>query len=146
VKAANSSSPELPDYSHIASTGQMWHDLEGFTTRHGDVRELLQNIDDRIVIMSAGDELRLRFPEQAPPPAGWKRDYIMIGDGWIKDGDYNTVFSKTVLPIPYHAMKDYTKKPGRLEDDPAYKLHPADWQNYHTRYVSADLFQNALRN
>jgi hypothetical protein len=43
-------------------------------------------------------------------------------------------------------MKDYTKKPGRLEDDPAYKLHPADWQNYHTRYVSADLFQNALRN
>lgn len=146
VKAANSSSPELPDYNHIASTGPMWHDLEGFTTRHGDVRELLQNIDDRIVIMSAGDELRLRFPEQAPPPAGWKRDYIMIGDGWIKDGDYNTVFSKTVLPIPYHAMKDYTKKPGRLEDDPSYKLHPADWQNYHTRYVSADLFQNALRN
>lgn len=146
VKAANTSSPELPDYSRIASTGQIWHDLEGFTTRHGDVRELLQNIDDRMVIMSAGDELRLRFPEQAPPPAGWKRDYIMVGDGWIKDGDYNTVFSKTVLPIPYHAMKDYTKKPGRLEDDPAYKLHPADWQNYHTRYVSADLFQNALRN
>ncbi|HEY4086859.1 MAG TPA: FG-GAP-like repeat-containing protein [Bryobacteraceae bacterium] len=146
VKAANPSSPELPDYNHIASTGPMWRDLVGFTTRHGDVRELLQNIDDRIIIMSAGDELRLRFPEQPPPPAGWKRDYIMIGDGWIKDGDYNTVFSKTVLPIPYHAMKDYAKKPGRLEDDPAYKLHPADWQNYHTRYISADLFENALRN
>jgi Flp pilus assembly protein TadD len=146
VKAVNASSPELPDYNRIASTGQIWHDLEGFTTRHGDVRELLQNIDDRMVIMSAGDELRLRFPEQAPPPPGWKRDYIMVGDGWIKDGDYNTVFSKTVLPIPYHGMKNYTRKPGGLEDDPAYKLHPADWQKYHTRYVTADLFQNALRN
>ena len=44
----------------------------------------------------------------------------MVGDGWIKDGDYNTVFSKTVLPLPYHAIKDYTKSPGRLENDPRY--------------------------
>jgi hypothetical protein len=146
VKAANPSSPELPAYNKIASTGQIWHDLEGYTTRPGDVRELLEKTDDRMVIMSAGDELRLRFAAPPPPPAGWKRDYIMVGDGWIKDGDYNTVFSKTVLPLPYHAMKDYTAKPGRLEDDPAYKLHPADWQNYHTRYVTSDLFQTALRN
>ncbi len=146
VKAANPSSPELPDYDKIMSTGQIWHDLEGYSTRAGDVRELLEKIDDRMVIASAGDEIRLRFAAPPPPPAGWKRDYIMVGDGWIKDGDYNTVFSKTVLPLPYHGMKDYTARPGRLEDDPAYKLHPADWQNFHTRYITADLFQNALRN
>ena len=81
-----------------------------------------------------------------PPPAGWKRDYVLVGDGWIKDGDLNTVFSKTVLPLPYHGMKDYSVPPGELENDPAYKLHPEDWQNFHTRYITADAFRNALRN
>jgi hypothetical protein len=127
-------------------SGQIWRDLEGYTTRPGDVRELLEKIDGRMVIANAGDELRLRFTALPPPPAGWKRDYVMVGAGWIKDGDFNTVYSKTVLPLPYPGMKDYTAPPGRLEDDPAYKLHPADWQNYHTRYVAPDNFNNALRN
>jgi hypothetical protein len=146
VSAANESSPELPDYNKIANTGQIWHDLEGYVSRHGDVRELLEKIDDRMVIANAGDEVRLRFAAPPPPPVGWKRDYVMVADGWIKDGDLNTTFSKTVLPLPYHGMKDYTVPPGKLEDDPAYKLHPADWQNFHTRYISPSLFENALRN
>jgi Tfp pilus assembly protein PilF len=145
VSAANESSPELPDYNKIMSTGQIWHDLEGYATRHGDVRELLEKIDDRMVIANAGDEVRLRFTAP-PPPSGWKRDFVMVADGWIKDGDLNTTFSKTVLPLPYHGMKDYTAPPGRLEDDPAYKLHPADWQNFHTRYISPHTFESAMRN
>jgi len=99
-----------------------------------------------MVIANAGDEVRLRFTAPPPPPAGWKRDYVLVGDGWIKDGDLNTVFSKTVLPLPYHGMKDYSVPPGELENDPAYKLHPEDWQNFHTRYITADAFRNALRN
>jgi len=146
VSAANESSPELPDYNRIMSTGQIWHDLEGYATRYGDVRELLDKIDDRMVIANAGDEVRLRFAATPPPPPGWERDYVMVADGWIKDGDLNTTFSKTVLPLPYHGMKDYSVPPGRLEDDPAYKLHPADWQNFHTRYISPQSFENALRN
>ena len=146
VKAADQSSPELPDYNTIASTGQIWHDLEGYATRYGDIRELLERIDGRMAITNAGDEVRLRFPAPDAPPAGWKRDYVMIGDGWIKDGDFNSVYSKTVLPLPYHGMKDYSVPPGKLEDDPAYKLHPDDWQKFHTRYVTPDMFQKALRN
>jgi hypothetical protein len=146
VKAANASSPELPDYNRISSTGQIWRDLEGYATRYGDITELLMKIDDRMVIVNAGDEVRLRFAAPDPPPAGWKRDYVMIGDGWIKDGDFNSVYSKTVLPLPYHGMKDYTAPPGKLEDDPAYQRHPGDWQNFHTRYVTPEIFQNALRN
>jgi Tfp pilus assembly protein PilF len=146
VGTANESSPELPDYNKIMSTGQIWHDLEGYATRHGNVRELLEKIDDRMVIANAGDEVRLRFTAPPPPPSGWKRDYVMVADGWIKDGDLNTTFSKTVLPLPYHGMKDYSAPPGRLEDDPAYKLHPADWQNFHTRYISPRTFETALRN
>jgi hypothetical protein len=146
VKAADRSSPELPDYNTIASTGQIWHDLEGYVTRYGDIRELLEKIDGRMAITNAGDEVRLRFPAPDGPPAGWKRDYIMIGDGWIKDGDFNSVYSKTVLPLPYHGMKNYDAAPGKLEDDPAYRLHPGDWQQFHTRYVTPDMFQKALRN
>ena len=63
------------------------------------MRELLAKIDDRYVIVNSGDEMSLRFPEQPPPPAGWVRDFVIMGDGWIKDGDYNSTFSKTVLPL-----------------------------------------------
>ncbi|MGH9935199.1 MAG: CRTAC1 family protein, partial [Blastocatellia bacterium] len=142
---ASDSSPELPDYNQLEGTAQKWRDLIGYYTRHGDVRELLEKIDDRMVIVNAGDEVRLKFAAPPPPPAGWTRDYVMVGDGWIKDGDLNSTFSKTVLPLPYHGLKDYNVAPGRLEDDPAYKRHPQDWQTYHTRYVTPDYFLKALR-
>ena len=81
----------------------------------------------------------------AAPPAGWVRDYIIIGDGWIKDGDYNSTFSQTVAPLPYHLKQEYTTAPGRLEDEAIYRRYPEDWQTYHTRYVTPEVFQNALR-
>jgi hypothetical protein len=109
------------------------------------VRELLLATDDRYVIMNAGDELTFRFAAQPPPPMGWVRDYIIMGDGWIKDGDYNSTFSKTVLPLPYHEKQEYTTAPARLEDEFVYRRNPQDWQTYHTRYVTPDVFQNALR-
>jgi hypothetical protein len=145
IHQANESSPEIPDYDHLETTTQKWRDLEGYYTRFGDVRELLEQVDDRYVIMNAGDEMTLRFAEQPPPPAGWTRDFVIVGDGWIKDGDYNTTFSKTVAPLPYHAKQEYLTAPGRLEDEWVYKHHPEDWQKFHTRYVTPDVFQNALR-
>ena len=63
----DASTPERPRYV-IGGVAARWRDLEGFHTRFGDVRELLQTVDDRYMIMNAGDELRLAFPE-APPPA-----------------------------------------------------------------------------
>ena len=56
--------PETPDYGRLANTAQRWRDLEGYHTRFGDVRELLAGVDDRYVIMNAGDELRLEFAER----------------------------------------------------------------------------------
>jgi tetratricopeptide (TPR) repeat protein len=138
--------PEVPDYNQIEGTKQRWRDLIGYYTRYGDVRELVNHIDDRYVIVNSGDELSLRFAEQPPPPEGWVRDFVIVGDGWIKDGDYNSTFSKTVLPLPYHAKNEYTTRPGRLEDEWVYQQHPDDWKNYHTRYVTPDVFKNALRN
>ncbi len=141
VKQINASSPEIPSYHQIAASKQIWRDLEGYYTRYGDVRELLAGIDDRYVIMNAGDEMTLHFAEQAPPPAGWVRDYVIAGDGWIKDGDYNTTFSRSVQPLPYHAETLYKQAPGKLEDEWVYRHHPADWQNYQTRYVTSGAAQ-----
>jgi Tfp pilus assembly protein PilF len=145
VQAADRSSPELPQYHALAGTAPRWRDLIGYYTRFGDVRELLQAVDDRYVIMNAGDELVLHFAASPPPPAGWSRDFVLIGDGWVKDGDYNTTFSKTVLPLPAHDQPDYTTPPGDLEDDPVYRRHSQDWQHYHTRYMTPQRFHEAMR-
>jgi hypothetical protein len=145
IDKPNASSPEVPEYNQLSSSKQIWRDLIGYYTRFGDVRELLAKVDDRYVIMNAGDEMSLRFREQPPPRAGWVRDYILMGDGWIKDGDYNSTFSKTVQPLPYHAKQEYITAPGRLEDEWVYKQHPDDWRKYHTRYVTPDVFRNALQ-
>jgi hypothetical protein len=142
----DASTPERPRY-RIAGAAPRWRDLEGYHTRFGDVRELLEKVDDRYVIMNAGDELALRFPEAPAPPAasGLIRDFVMIGDGWVKDGDYNTAFSRTVLPLPTHRSGRYEGPVGRLEDDPVFRAHQRDFEVYHTRYVSPDPARDALR-
>ena len=137
--------PETPAYAPIAATGQRWRDLVGYHTRFGDVRELLAGVDDRYVIMNAGDEMRLQFPAAAAAGEGWRRDFVLIGDGWEKDGDYNTEFSQTVLPLPAHGASPYARPPTlELEDDPVYRRHRADWERYHTRYVTPRAFTRGL--
>ena len=70
---------------------------------------------------------------------------MLIGDGWVKDGDYNTSFSKTVEPLPSHGRPAYDTPPEAIESDPVYRQHPADWQTFHTRFISPDRFLRGLR-
>jgi hypothetical protein len=72
------------------------------------------------------------------------RDFVLIGDGWVKDGDFNTTSSKTVEPLPQHSRPDYEASSG-LEDDPIYRHHTGDWQTFHTRYVTPDRFLSGLK-
>ena len=137
--------PETPDYRHLANVAPRWRDLVGYYTRYGDIRELLTDVDDRYVIMNAGDELRLTFDAPAPPPDSWRRDFVLIGDGWEKDGDFNTGHSQTVLPLPSHDNPAYAAAATELEQDPVYLRHPADWQRYHTRFVAPQLYLRGLR-
>jgi hypothetical protein len=139
--------PETPVYDQIANVGQLWRDLIGYYTRFGDVLELLDHVDDRYVIMNAGDELQMLFPVPPPAAAGWRRDFVLIGDGWEKDGDYNTSFSQTVQPLPSHDRPDYGAAPAAvvLVDDPVYRRHIEDWQTYHTRFVTPHEFLKGLR-
>ncbi len=142
--------PETPKYGDVANVGQRWRDLVGYYTRFGDVRELLEKVDDRYVIMNAGDELRLTFAQPVQPSAvtagGFARDYVLAGDGWVKDGDYNTTASKTVGPLPRHGHPEYSaSKSAEIEDDPVFRAHPQDWQTYHTRFVDPRAFLSGLR-
>jgi Tfp pilus assembly protein PilF len=139
-------SPKLADYHEISSTTQRWRDLEGFHTRFGDVGELLDEIDDRYVIMNAGDELLLRFGATNEPEEGYTRSYVFVSDGWEKDGDYNTEASRTVIPLPYHGQADYEyQASGTLFDDPVFQRHREDWVNFHTRYITPHQFRTALK-
>jgi hypothetical protein len=94
--------------------------------------------------MNAGDELLFEFAAGDEPSDCWRRDFVLVGDGWVKDGDFNTAFSQWVRPLPLHSDADYAGPLRSLEDDPGYLRHPEDWHNYHTRYVTPQHFQQGL--
>jgi len=100
--------PEAFDYQTWMPVS-MWNPTPGLYTRYGDVRPLVTAVDDKLVVMGSGDEMRLLFPATGLPAlkAGWKRDFLLLVDGWAKDGDYNTAFSQSVEPLPFHAMSAY---------------------------------------
>ena len=111
----------------------MWNPTPGRYTRYGDVAELLATVDDRFVVMGSGDEVSLSFDAQAlpPPPAGWRRDFLLVVDGWAKDGDANTAHSQTVGPLPYHGMPQYPyDEPHAYPDTPEHRLYQ---EHYLTR-------------
>jgi hypothetical protein len=96
------------------------------------VRELLRDVDDRLVILGSGDELRLQFSAAlAPPPAGWTRDFLLKVDGWAKDRDPNTAFSTSVEPLPFHGMSRYPYPAGEHFPDDA--EHRRYCREYNTR-------------
>ena len=87
----------------------MWNPTPGKYTRYGLVAPLLNSLDDRMVIMGSGDELRLTFDAASLPPLsrGWVRDFLLKVDGWAKDRDPNTAFSQSTEPLPFHGMSRY---------------------------------------
>ena len=84
--------PESFDYASVAPLSN-WNPTPGRYTRYGDVRELVLEADDRLVVMGSGDELQLRYDAgRLPPlPQGWARDFLLLVDGWAKDADFPIV-------------------------------------------------------
>ena len=124
--------PESFDYQTWMPLS-MWNPTPGLYTRYGDVRPLLADVDDRMVVMGSGDEVRLLFDARALPalPSGWRRDFLLKVDGWAKDADANTAFSQTVEPLPFHGMSRYPYPEGEsFPDDPVHRLYR---EHYNTR-------------
>ncbi len=131
--------PHWFDYSDV-DTSPRWSDLEGLYTRYGDVRPLLLRADDMYVVLNAGDEITIEFDaSQAPVLSdGWRRDFLLYTDGWIKDGDLNTGTGDRVEPLPFHAQTRYPYGPEQsYPDDDSHRRY---LEEYQTRRVTADRF------
>ncbi|MBX3253027.1 MAG: VCBS repeat-containing protein [Chitinophagaceae bacterium] len=135
--------PHWFDY-YNTSGGQQWRDLTGYYTRYGDVLPLLQEADDEYIICNSGDEITIDFDARSLPalPKGWKRDFLVYSEGWVKDGDLNTAHGQTVEPLPFHNMPSY---PYKNDSRYPFEKHKAYMQKYNTRKVSTDDFKNALK-
>ena len=122
------------DYDSV-TTASPWRPIEGAFTRIGDVRPLLSKSDDMYAIMAPGDEITLRFDatSAAQLPPGWRRDFLLYTDGWIKDSDLNTASGTTVGPLPYHAIRAYPYAAG--DGYPADSAHRRFLREYNTRTV-----------
>jgi len=124
--------PDTFFYDHV-SLASFWNPTPGLYTRFGQVDSLLRGVDDQLVIMGSGDEVRLQFPAAAvpAPQAGWTRDFLLKVDGWAKDRDANTAFSSTVQPLPFHGMSRYPYPAS--EHFPRDAMHDSYQRTYNTR-------------
>ncbi|MCC7015216.1 MAG: hypothetical protein IT454_21840 [Planctomycetes bacterium] len=121
--------PQRFDWERIAWQPR-WDQHPGSYTKLGPVLPLLQHIDDRFVIMGAGDALTVRFDARELPPVreGWTRDYLVFLDGWAKDRDPNTVEALFVEPLPFHGMSAYPYGAGeRFPDDAEHRAWRREW-------------------
>jgi tetratricopeptide (TPR) repeat protein len=136
--------PQWFDYYHV-SKGQKWRDLTGYYTRYGNVMPLLHNADDKYIIADGGDEVTINFDATHLPalPKGWKRDFLIYSEGWVKDGDLNTAYGQTVTPLPFHNMPSYPY--GKNITYPTDKVHQGYQKEYNTRKVTTEDFRNAVR-
>jgi tetratricopeptide (TPR) repeat protein len=122
--------PDLFDYARLMAPAP-WNPASGLYTRYGPVRGLLLKADDQLVTMASGDELTVKFSARNLPPVrqGWKRDFFLYAVGYAKDGEPNTEFSRTVMPMPFLAMPSYPPPPhARTPSDASYQQYLRDYE------------------
>jgi hypothetical protein len=132
--------PHWFDYDEVDHNPK-WRDLTGNYTRYGDVLPLLTDVDNKYIISNAGDETTLTFNAKELPKLkqGWKRDFLIHSVGWVKDGDLNTAYGNTVLPLPFHGMASYPPS----END-KYPNTP-ELQKYHEEYNTRTVTNEGYR-
>ncbi len=123
-------------YEKVSATGPYTRPA-GAYTRYGDVRPLLDSIDDKFVVFGSGDEVALDFDPATLPalPRGWARDYFFIANGYEKDMDFYAYRGDTVDPLPFSAMKTYPY-PGQAFPSDAEHLNYL--LEYNTRFMSGN--------
>ena len=119
-----------------------WPTMRGRFTRYGDVRELVAEADDLLVVMGAGDEMTVSFPVPAGPPEGWKRSFLLHSVGWDKDANLATAEGQTVEPLPFRGMRTY---PPAGEDQPAATPAREAWLRHYQTRSQDDSVWRAIR-
>lgn len=127
--------PFTYDYARVSPTSP-WKQMPGRYTREGDVRELLQAVDDTFVIARPGDEVALSFEASAlsPLPAGWTRTFLLHSDGFSKEMDLHSASPDQAWPLPFHGMTHYPY--AAPEAFPFTPERRAAFERYNTRIVS----------
>jgi Tfp pilus assembly protein PilF len=123
-------------YEKASATGPYTRPA-GAYTRYGDVRPLLDSIDDKFVVFGSGDEVALDFdPAKLPAvPRGWVRDYFFVANGYEKDMDFYAYRGDTVDPLPFRDMRTYPY-PG--QSFPSDAEHLNYLLEYNTRFMSGN--------
>lgn len=115
---------ERPEPGSLA--GLSFERARGLATRHGEVKELLLEADDRLAVLVSGDGLEIEFSAPEPLPPGWGRTYFLQVTGWAKEANFHNRTGRWIAPLPYRSMEKYPPDEERPRDQP--------YQEYLTRY------------
>jgi tetratricopeptide (TPR) repeat protein len=123
------------DYARVSAVSP-WKAMLGRYTREGDVRPLLQAVDDMYVISQPGDEISLAFDAATLPalPSGWTRTFLLYAHGWSKEMNPRSASPERVGPLPFFRMSGY---PYRADEHyPRTDAHREYQDRYNTRVVN----------
>jgi tetratricopeptide (TPR) repeat protein len=123
-------------YEEVSRTGP-YARQSGTYTRYGDVRPLLTDFDDRLVVFGSGEEVALDFDPHSLPAVrkNWTRDYFFLANGYEKDMDFYAADGNTVEPLPFRNMGTYPY-PGK--SFPLDDKHLNYLLNFNTRQMSGN--------
>jgi len=95
---------------------------EGKFTRYGDVIPLVNEVDDKLVVMDTGDELTVSFKALPPPAPGMTRSFVL--KPWVYYKEYELAKAQ---PLPFRGM-DMSQLPDSLGEYPAeLKKYNKEW-------------------
>ena len=121
-----------PDYTKVSNDGR-WKNFAGKFTRTGDVKPLLNEIDDVFVISKTGDELVLSFDALPELPKNKKYTFLLYADGYSKEMDINSGSPDAVFPLPFKQMTQYPYEAN--ERFPMTEAKRKIYEEYTTRIV-----------
>ncbi len=117
------------DFARLEATAP-WKTHLGEYTPLGDVRRLLETVDDQYVILAHGEMISAEFHAGDLPtlPKGWKRDWLLHVDGFGKDMDIHSMHPDRLEPLPRHKDLPYRSGYWRLPDE-------TGWNEFRQRYL-----------
>jgi hypothetical protein len=122
------STTDLYEFDYDVASDRSILLMPGNYTQYGDVTPLLAAVDDMLVIFGIGDQIRFRFPDPGPAPAGQKRQFMLYSNGYYKAWK-NQDIAHTVEPLPFAAMSNfpYDEAVESYPTDPAHQDYRATW-------------------
>ncbi len=93
---------------------------EGRFTKYGDVLPLINEVDDKLIVMGMGDELTLSFEALPPAAPGMTRSFVLKPWAYFKEQQpYNSG------PLPFRDMTRYPYEPAEYPAE--LKAYDEEW-------------------